>query len=130
MIASVALGADSEDARLTQYMVIDVELRSQHDTRRLYALLDSGAQANFLSQKVAVEEDFRADSTSIGAMAVDGRSILVYRRYRIETQAVDTLGVSRAAVVGFIATDIKRYNAILEFLWLFDNDPDCYWRTR
>jgi hypothetical protein len=63
-------------------------------------------------------------------MAVDGRSIPVYRRYRIEIQAVDMLGVSRAAVVGFIATDIKRYDTILGFLWLFDNNSDCYWRTR
>lgn len=78
MIALVALGADPRDAKPTRCIVIDVALHGKHGIRRLFAFLDTGAQANFLSQKVAIEEGLQADSTFMGVIAADGHLIAVY----------------------------------------------------
>jgi hypothetical protein len=125
MVASMALGASSKDAKPTQCMYIDVALHGEHGICKLFALLDTGAQGNFLSQKVAIEEGLRADSTSMGAMAVDGHSIAVYGRHAVEVEATDSRGESHSSTVDFIATDIKRYDAILGWPWIFEIDPDC-----
>jgi hypothetical protein len=49
MIASVALGVDLDNVKPTQCMVVDVALHGKHGIRTLHALLDTGAQGNFLS---------------------------------------------------------------------------------
>jgi hypothetical protein len=65
---------------------------------------------------VAVEEGFRANSTSAGAVAVDGYSIIVYNKHTVKTEVTDSFGEYRVSDVDFIATDIKRYDAILGWL--------------
>ena len=58
MITSVALRIDSKNVRLSQCIIINIVLCSKHDVYRLYTLLNIGAQASFLSQKIAIKEDF------------------------------------------------------------------------
>jgi hypothetical protein len=130
MIASVALGVDLKDAKPTQCIVVEVALHGTHGIRMLTALLDTGAQANFLSQSVAIEEDFRANSSLIGAMTVDGHSITVYNKHTIKTEVTNSLGEYRVSDIEFIVTNIKRYDAILGWPWVFQEDPDCHFRNR
>ena len=129
MIASVALGVDPKDAQPTQCMVVKVALHGTHGIRTLHALLDTGAQGNFLSQSVAVEEGFRANSSSKGAVAADGHPIVVYGQHTIRTEITDSLDECRISDIEFIATDIKRYDAILGWPWIYQEDPDCQFRT-
>jgi hypothetical protein len=74
---------------------------------------------------VAIEEGFRANSTSAGAVAVDGYSIVVYSKHIVKTEVTDSFSECRVSDVDFIATDIKRYDAILGWLWIYQEDPDC-----
>lgn len=130
MIASVALGADPKNAKSSQCMLIDVELRFKHGIRRLNALLDTGAQGNFLSQRIVAEEGLKADPMTVGAIAADGHAITVYGRHDVDTVATDSNGVSRSSTIPFIATDIRRYDAILGFPWIYKTDPDCRFSLR
>lgn len=130
MIASVALGKKLEDAKPTQCMLIDVELCGTHGKRKLFALLDTGAQGNFLSQRVAIEEGLQADPTSIGAMSSDGHSIVVYGKHAVDTVVTDSQGESRSSLVDFIATDIQKYDAILGWPWIYHIDPNCRFKLR
>jgi hypothetical protein len=116
MIALVALGVDLKDVKLTQCIVVDVALHGKHGIRRLHALLNTGAQGNFLSQSVAIKKGFRANSTSAGAVAVDGYSIVVYSKHTVKTEVTDSFSECCVSDVDFIATDIKRYDAILGWL--------------
>lgn len=61
----------------------------------------------------------------MGAITTDGYIIIIYRRYNVNTAAVDSAGKTRALSVLYIAIDIKRYNAILGFLWTYKVDPNC-----
>jgi hypothetical protein len=62
---------------------------------------------------VAVEEGFRANSTSIEAIAIDSHSIMVYSKYIIKIEVTNSFGECRVSNVDFIATNIKRYDVIL-----------------
>jgi hypothetical protein len=77
---------------------------------------------------VAVEEGFQANSTSISAMAVDGHSIAIYSKHTIKTEITDSRGECRVSEIEFIAMNIKRYDAILGWPWVFQKDPDCQFR--
>jgi hypothetical protein len=63
---------------------------------------------------VAVEEGFRANSTSMSAMAADGYLIAVYGKHTIKMEITDSLEECRVSEIEFIAIDIKRYDAILD----------------
>jgi hypothetical protein len=62
---------------------------------------------------VAVEEGFQANSTSIGAKATDGHPIVVYSKHIVKIKITDSSDEYRVSNVEFIATNIKRYDAIL-----------------
>ena len=53
----------------------------------------------------------------MGAMAVNGHSIAVYDKHIIKTEVTDS------------RTDIQRYDAVLGWPWVFQDDPDCHFRT-
>ena len=95
MIAAVALGKDPRKATQTQSLVTEVTLRLSHGNRVVTALVDCGAQENFLSQKIVVEESLTAQPTTIGAYTIDGHRIAVYGRHALETQATDINGNKR-----------------------------------
>ena len=106
-------------------MIIDIILCDKHDIYRLYALLNTDAQASFLSQKIIIKKDFWADSASIGTITVNNHLITVYSQHTVNTEAINFSRKSHSFKIDFIVTDIKRYNAILKWLWIFEIDPDC-----
>ena len=115
MIASVALSIDPKDVRLSQCMIINIVLCSKHDVYRLYTLLNTDAQASFLSQKIAIKEGFQADPASMGTMAVNSHLIAVYSQHTVNTEAINFSKESYSFKIDFIATDIKRYDTILKW---------------
>jgi hypothetical protein len=56
---------------------------------------------------MAVEEGFRANSTSAEAMAVDSYSIIMCNKYIVKTEVTDSFNEYRVSDVDFIATNIK-----------------------
>ena len=109
-------------------MIINIILCSKHDVYRLYVLLNTDAQASFLSQKIIIKEDFWADSVFIDTMAVNSHLIAVYGQYAVNTEAIDFSRELCSFKIDFIATDIKRYDAILKWFWIFKIDPDYYFK--
>ena len=109
-------------------MIINIILCSKYDIYRLYVLLNTGAQASFLSQKIVIKEDFWADPTFMGAIAVDNHLIAVYSQHTVNTEATDSNKELRSFKIDFIVTDIKRYDTILKWLWIFEIDPDYYFK--
>ena len=61
----------------------------------------------------------------MGAMAVDSHLIAVYSQHAVNIEVIDFSRELCSFKIDFIATDIKRYNIILEWLWIFEIDPDC-----
>ena len=60
----MALGKDPKEAKPTQRLVAEVALLVPRGTRMVTALIDTGAQENFLSQHLVVEEGLQAEQTS------------------------------------------------------------------
>jgi transposase InsO family protein len=108
---------------------MDIKIKTPKGKRALRALLDSGARANLISQRVIVEEGMQPLTMSPRAYSIDGHRIRTYGRHAIETHASDTGGVHRSTTQKYIATDMLVYDAILGYPWLTDANPDPWWRT-
>lgn len=110
-------------------MVTEVELPiPRGGTRKVRALIDSGAQGNFISQHVIAAEGITTALVAPHSYAVDGHPIQVYGLHALETHAADTLGTAGSSSQQFIATDIHDFDAILGHAWLWTVDPDIRWR--
>jgi hypothetical protein len=64
---------------------------------------------------VAVKEGFRANSTFMSAMVADDHLIAVYDKHTIKTEITNSHGECRVSEIEFIAMNIKRYDAILNW---------------
>jgi hypothetical protein len=62
---------------------------------------------------VAIKEGFRANSTSVEAIAMNDYLIIVYNKYIVKTEITDSFSEYRVSNIDFIAINIKRYNVIL-----------------
>ena len=63
----------------------------------------------------------------MGAMAVDDYLIAVYSQHTVNTEVINFSKELCSFKIDFIATDIKRYDTILKWLWIFEIDSDyCF----
>lgn len=108
-------------------LVMEVEISTRTGRRTLSVLLDSGAQANFISQLVIAEEGLTAPPKSTRVRTLAGHAIKVYGTHHINTHATDMRGVRESKEIKYIATDIQGYDAILGYPWLLEVNPDCDW---
>jgi Retroviral aspartyl protease len=106
---------------------VEIEITVAQGTRTLRALVDSGARANFISQRVIIKEDIPATSKLARAHSIDGHTIRTYGRHMIKTYATDMRGTRQATDQEYIATDMVAYNVILGYPWLCDVEPDIRW---
>ena len=68
----------------------------------------------------------------MSTMAVNDHLITVYSQHAVNTEVTDFSRELCSFKIDFIATDIKRYDAILKWLWIFEIDSDyrfkqCEW---
>jgi hypothetical protein len=61
----------------------------------------------------------------MSVMAADGHSIAMYNKHIIKMKITNSHEECRVSEIEFIATNIKRYDAILGWPWVFQKDPDC-----
>ena len=64
----------------------------------------------------------------MGAMTVNGHLIAVYSQHAVNTEAINFSKELHSFKIDFIATDIKRYDTILGWPWIFEIDPDCHFK--
>jgi hypothetical protein len=62
---------------------------------------------------MVIKEGFRANSTSVEAITMNDHSIMIYSKYIVKTKITNSFSEYRVSNIDFIATNIKRYNAIL-----------------
>jgi hypothetical protein len=56
---------------------------------------------------MAIKEGFRTNSTSVDAIAIDGYSIIVYSKYIVKMEIINSFSEYYISNVDFIATNIK-----------------------
>ena len=87
-------------------MVIEIMLKSAKEERRVRALVDSGAQANCIQRKLALEMDLvRLKDGSTQLASPEGRKIYSYGDHLVRVDATDTLGEQRGADIRFVSCD-------------------------
>lgn len=107
MIASAALSQEPEDAKPTHCMLVDVELCGSHGKRKLFALLDMGAQGETFCHRL-----WRLKKVYERTQYLR-HPVVVYGKNSIDTVITDSQKESRSSSADFTTTDIQKYDAIL-----------------
>ena len=128
MSAAIALGVPSNRAQPSRALVIKIDITAPQGKRTLTALVDSGAQENFIDQRVVKELDLASKPAPIRATSIDGHTLKTYGLVDCETHATDGRGTTRSLPQSFISTDIRKFDMILGWPWLVSTDCDCHWR--
>jgi hypothetical protein len=110
-----------------QAIVCEVLLETSQGLRTTWALIDCGAENNFINQKWA--EEYYPDSPSRPrkVKALDGHRIRAYGQQKLSVHAEDMDGLSRNHTHVFEAVDMDGYDMILGFPWLQATNPDIDW---
>ena len=128
--AVAALGIPQTSGRQPNSLQLQIDIPTSRRWRTLHALLDSGAEENFISQKVIVESKLDAKPVSTRVKSIDGHSINLYGQHAIETHARDMRGINGYTEQKLLATDIVGYDLILGFPWLQAVNPKINWEHR
>ncbi len=126
--------ADGEIGRTR--MVIDIALKAGTEERRARALVDSGAQANCIQRRLALQMDLVKLGDGVTQLASpEGRKIYSYGDHLVRVAATDTTGERRGADVRFVSCDfdLGGIDVILGYPWLAQVNPsisfgDGTWR--
>lgn len=111
-------------------LIIDVSVEDQDGELRIEkALLDSGAEANVVSQRLVKECGWKESGASPPLQSIDHKPIFVYGLHSIKVGASDSVGQSRTQRHDFAAVDLEAYSMVLGYPWLYDVDPRISFRT-
>ena len=125
--ASEALGLSAVEAESEEHIFLDVKVQTKRGKRRLHALLDSGAQGNFISQAIVLEEDITCEKTATCVNGVGGHSVAVYGYVSVETHVTDMRGIARWGCHFYYAAALDGVELILGMPWLKSVNPDVNW---
>jgi hypothetical protein len=108
-----------------------VELRGPEGWSTRKALIDSGANVNFVSQ--ICTKECSLDPTSFQAIKVklpDGKTLQTYGSHKVTMKARDNAGVEREEQEQFVAATLEQYDVILGMPWLRRHNPRVDWPGR
>jgi RNase H-like domain found in reverse transcriptase/Reverse transcriptase (RNA-dependent DNA polymerase)/Integrase zinc binding domain/Integrase core domain/Chromo (CHRromatin Organisation MOdifier) domain len=128
--ASTALGLFTVEAESDGCIFLDIEVQTPRGKRRLRALLDSGAQGNFISQAIVVEEGLSLERTATRVNGVGGHTVAVHGKGLFATHATDMRGVDRWGQHSYYAATLSGFELILGMPWLKSINPDVNWAER
>src|SRR5436190_14536275 len=106
-------------------------LKTPQGWKEAFALIDSGAEANFINQCWVKENDLPdIDDLPREILALDGHYIKAYSHRTLEVQATDSNSVARSRAHAFEAVDLHGYDIILGYPWLQVVNPDIDWPVK
>ena len=106
--------------------MIDITLKTKNGGRRVKALVDSGAEANCVKRRLALEMDVPLLNEGATPLASpDGKRIYSYGDCIFKVAAEDSLGDRRECDVRFASCDfdLDDVDVILGYPWLTTVDP-------
>jgi hypothetical protein len=117
--AIVALVYTVEGRAPETRMVIEVTIKTRKGGRRVRVLVDSGAEANCIKRRLAL------DMGIVSTLRAEGRRIHSYGDCVLGVTAEDMLGDRREADIQFALCDfnLNHVDMILGFPWLHQVDP-------
>jgi hypothetical protein len=91
MNAAIALGhRQSADESPEQRCVsIEITINARGEKQRLRALVDCGAEDDFISQTVVVKHGLKGIPLKVFGKAVDGRQLTIYGCHNLDVHATD-----------------------------------------
>ena len=104
---------------------MQLEVNGQKTAVRV--LIDSGAQASFISQKLIAELGLSATTSAVRAHAVDGHDVQVYGEHDLRVHAIDSRGNCSSQEVHLLASTIEEFDLIVGQPWLKAVNPEINW---
>jgi hypothetical protein len=129
-IASVTLGRSPLETVRLNAMEIIVILSLPHGKRTFRALLNNGADYNFINQKLMVEEQLQGFDVRNMGYAIDKHPIYIYGNHEILTEITDANSIKREYPQVYYAAEIGDYNLFIGLSWFIELDPDIRWLLR
>ena len=124
----MALGRNPEGAKKSKRsLVTKVVVRLPQGNRKFTALIDCGAEENFISQRLVVEEGLPSLPSSMRGRTIDGHRVTIYGEHKLKTFAIDANGIRRLSEQTFFGAEMVGYDLILGWSWLETENPDCDW---
>jgi hypothetical protein len=112
-------------------LLVDVQIPYEDDWHHEKALLDSGAEVNFVSQLFAKQCGWNMTRESpMRASGIDGAALYIYGEYDVFVKAKDSEGCERKHKHTFQAANIEGYSLILGYPWLASQNPGVDWQAR
>ena len=108
-----------------------IEIRAKDRSwKELTALVDSGAELNFILQMAVKEAAFNESDIAMKVVTtLDGHTLLVYGEHDVLTRIANTMGNVTERSNHFYSVDIQRYDTILGYPWLQAHNPEVDWAT-
>lgn len=117
---------EAERVRLTAPVIV----RTASGPHSVQALIDSGAEANFISQLWVKELGLQEAQTSIRmAKGVNGEPVKIYGVHTVMLTVRDSREDTPEAEHSFFAADIPDHSLILGYPWLYRHNPKIDWQT-
>jgi hypothetical protein len=95
-----------------------------HGKRTFRALLDSGADYNFINQKLVVEEQLQGFDVRNMGYAINKHSVYIYGSHEIRTGITDASDIKREYPQAYYAAEIGDYDLFIGLSWFTELDPD------
>jgi len=102
-------------------IIIKVTIKTRRGGHRVRALVNSGAEANYIKRKLALNMGIPLILRVIPLTSPEEKRIYLYRDYILRVITEDILGNQREANIYFILYDfnLNYINIILGFIWLY-----------
>ena len=100
-------------------VAITVQIKISQGWSIVFALLDLSAEANFVNQQWAKENNLsEIKYLSQEVSAIDGHYVKIYGHHILEAQLINSHAVTQSCTHAFEAVDLSDYDLILNYSWL------------
>ncbi len=130
MLAAGVLGLPPTKRR-PRALVLRGEITTPSGKRDVTALVDTGGEEIFVSQSFIKDAQIQEPKyVPTMVRAIDGHQIPSYGMHDLAFGLADSRGRKQERTLKAYAVDMRGYDLILGYPWVYDVDPDIHWRER